>query len=207
MGNERRHLDARERHPELLLGDDDGPRLPAVAEHLLGVDEPAPGQDLVPDALRGGALRGDDGLLGAVEVGYEDPRRLRLGVRRRRRGREAAELDGAGRVGVLGLAAVALRQELHRRGLPRVHRAVFHHHLGKELEHLSSRRRRRRFASLRFVPECLWWRREILGLGWMLGSPRRPRACRGYWGRKTERRPCLLAILGFLRKKNVKVNP
>jgi len=126
-------LDSRERHPELLLGDDDGPRLPAVAEHLLGVDEPAPGQDLVPDALRGGALRGDDGLLGAVEVGHEDPRRLRLGVRGRMRGREAAELDGAGRVGVLGLAAVALRQELHRRGLPRVHRAVFHHHLGKEL--------------------------------------------------------------------------
>jgi len=141
---ERPHLDSRERHPELLLGDDDGPLLPGIAEHLLGVDEPAPGEDLVPDALRGGALRGDDGLLGAVEVGHEDPRRLRLGVRGRMRGREAAELDGAGRVGVLGLAAVALRQELHRRRLPRVQRAVLHHYLGQELEHLSSPRRRPR---------------------------------------------------------------
>jgi len=145
---ERPHLDARERHPELLLGDDDGPLLPGVAEHLLGVDEPAPGEDLVPDALRGGALRCDDGLLGAVEVGHEDPRRRerrpRLGVLGGGRGREAAELDGAGRVGVLGLAAVALCQELHRRRLPRVQRAVLHHHLGQELEHLSSPRRRPR---------------------------------------------------------------
>ena len=136
MGNERRHLDARERHPELLLGDDDGPLLPGVAEHLLGVDEPPPGEDLVPDALRGGALRGDDGLLGAVEVGHEDPRRRerrpRLGVVGGGRGGEAAELDGAGRVGVLGLAAVALCQELHRRRLQRVQRAVLHY-LGKEL--------------------------------------------------------------------------
>lgn len=151
----RPHLDARERHPELLLGDDDGPLLPAVAEQLLGVDEAAAGEDLVPDALRGGALGGDDGLLGAVEVGHEDSRRLRLGARGRGRGGEAAELDGAGRVGVLGLAAVALREDLHRRGLPRVQRAVLHHHPGNELEHLSALARRllpRRQSPPHFAP-------------------------------------------------------
>ena len=60
---ERLHLDAGEQHTEFLLGDDDRPILPGVAEHLLGVDKPPPCEDLVSDALRGGALRGDDGLL------------------------------------------------------------------------------------------------------------------------------------------------
>jgi len=43
------------------------------------------------------------------------------------------ELDGVGRIGVLGLAAVALRQEHRRRRLPRVQRTVLHYHIGKEL--------------------------------------------------------------------------
>lgn len=133
------YLDARERHAKLLLGDDDGPLLPAVAEHLLRIDEPAPCDDLVPDALRRSSLSKDDGLFSSGEVGHEDPRRresrLRLEVRGRSWGREAAELDRAGRVGVLGLAAVALREELHCRRLPRVQRAVLHHHLGQELQH------------------------------------------------------------------------
>ncbi|CAD6339635.1 unnamed protein product [Miscanthus lutarioriparius] len=102
------YLDARERHAELLLGDEDGPLLPAVAEHLLCVDEPAPCEDLVPDALRRSTLSGDDGLLGSVEVGHEDPRgresRLRLGVRGQRgEGRRRSSTEQA------GLESLALR--------------------------------------------------------------------------------------------------
>ena len=149
--DEEANLDARERHGELLLGDEDGPLLPAVAEELLGVEEAPAVEDLVADPLRGGALGGDEGLLDADEVGDEHARG-RVGVLvprvggRGRRG-EAAELDGAGRVGVLGLAAVALRQELHHRRLPRVQRAVLHHHLRQELEHLSDDLGRRRMMA------------------------------------------------------------
>lgn len=113
---------------DLLLRYNHRPRLAGLAKHLLSLKQLAPIEDLLFYVLSGGGS-GVDRLLYSIDVGDNH-------AGRRRCVGEAVELDDARRVRFLGLARVALREELHARRLARVQRIVLYHHLREEFQHL-----------------------------------------------------------------------
>ncbi|GMN31486.1 hypothetical protein TIFTF001_003267 [Ficus carica] len=100
------HLGSRSGVVELVLWDEDGPGLAGLAEHLLGLEELTLLEDHGPNGL-GRCGGGVEDLLDSVDEGDGDLGRLVVSA--------ALDEDLAGGVGVLGLAGVALRQELHAR--------------------------------------------------------------------------------------------
>lgn len=111
---------------ELVGGDNNGPGLAGVAEHLLGLEALTLFEDHVADVL-GGSGGGVVDLLDAVDEGDGDLGGLVVGA--------ALDLDGAGGVGLLGLAGVALRQELQTRRRSGVQGIELDPHSREELQH------------------------------------------------------------------------
>lgn len=121
------NLRSRKTLTDLLHWYNHRPRFSGLAKHLLSLQQLATVKDLLfYDLGRGG--RGVDRLLNSIDVGDNHTRRQRCV-------REAVQLDDARRVRLLGLARVALRQELHARGLARVQRVVLYHHFREEFQH------------------------------------------------------------------------
>lgn len=133
--NEHTDLSSRRELVDLLFGDNNRPRLSCLAEHLLRLEVPALLEDHGPDVLSGGG-RGVEDLLDSVDEGDSDLRRVVVGA--------ALDSDLAGGVGLLGLAGVALSQELHARRDPRVESVELDPHLREELQH---------FEPLRLLPD------------------------------------------------------
>ncbi|KAG6408803.1 hypothetical protein SASPL_131826 [Salvia splendens] len=88
----------------LVIGNNNGPLLAGLAEHLLRLKDAALVEDEGADVLRWGG-GGVEGLLDAVGEGNGDLGREIVGA--------ALDLDLAAGVGLLGLACVALSKELH----------------------------------------------------------------------------------------------
>lgn len=115
------------RLPQLFLRDDNGPGLPGLAEHLLGLEHLTLLKDEGPDGL-GSGDGGIEDLLDPVDEGDGDLRRVVVGP--------ALDLELTGRVGLLGLPGVALGKELHAGSRARVQGVELYPHLRQELQHL-----------------------------------------------------------------------
>lgn len=111
---------------DLFFWDENGPGFAGLAEHLLSLEELALVEDHVADSL-GGRGGGVEGLLDAVDEGHRDLRRLVVGA--------ALHDELARGVRLLGLARVALRQELHARRRAWVQSVELDLHSGQELQH------------------------------------------------------------------------
>lgn len=111
---------------ELLLGDDYRPGLAGLAEHLLGLEKLTLLENHVPYVLsRGGG--GVEDFLDTVDEGDGDLRWMVVGT--------ALHHQLTGGVGFLGLAGVALSQELHTRSSAWVQGIELDSNLGQELQH------------------------------------------------------------------------
>jgi hypothetical protein len=91
----------------LFVGDNNGPRLTSLTEHLLGLEE----LTLIENHIRyslGRGVCGVEDLFDSVEESDGDLGWVVVG--------SAFDLELTSGVGVFGLASVALLQELHARG-------------------------------------------------------------------------------------------